>query len=300
MTLATLKLLIKTLILEAERNTKEVFVYHISPEANLSPQQLKTGVYSPKFRKFGLFTAPLTAIKNSWADYASGKGRFGGGRDQTYENLTLYKLGMPKWVFDEAEERHDARANQEIKKNPDTALGAWGWDIETFIPEDLLKHVRIESRETKKTKEFVKGRHERQKHVKGQKKYHQTQYSYDSEGNLIKNVVTYGNEPTSLEKILAASDEALKLLKKEELENVVKKLEYFLSPEWIDNKIKEYMRERANKAKYGTKLDREIYSDFNPVLPETLRTEAEALVQSRRGAADRKLSIARNLLKTKS
>jgi len=51
MTLANLKRLIKTLILEAKQNTKEVFVYHISDNANLSPQQLKTGVYSPKFEK---------------------------------------------------------------------------------------------------------------------------------------------------------------------------------------------------------------------------------------------------------
>ena len=300
MTLANLKLLIKTLILEAKQSTKEVFVYHISDNANLSPQQLKTGVYSPKFEKKGLFTAPLSAIKNSWAAYASGKGRFGGGGRETYENMTLYKLGMPKWVFDEAEAKHDARANQASAENPDTALGAWGWDIETFIPEDLLKHVRVAGKQTGKTKEFFKGRYEDLKPVKGQKTYHGTQYTYDLEGNPVQDIVTYGIEPTSLRQILAASDESLKFLKKEELENVVKKLQYFLSPEWLENKIKEYNSERKNKAKYGTRFEKEMYSDFNPTLRTKQEQEAEKERSTNKEAAERKLSIARNLLKTKS
>lgn len=273
MTLANLKLLIKTLIQEAKQNTKEVFVYHISDNANLKPQQLKTGVYSRKFGEKGLFTAPLDAIRNSWAAYASGKGRFGGGGEETYENMTLYKLGMPKWVFDDARREHAARATQAIAENPDTALGAWGWDIETFIPEDLLIYVRVAGKQTRKTKEFL--------------------------GNPVQNV-TYEVKPTSLRLILAASDKALKLLKKEELENVVEKLEYFLSRDWLENKIKEYKRERAYKAKYGTRFDQEIYSDFNPGLITKLEQDAEAERSPNKEAAKRKLSIARNLLKTKS
>jgi len=300
MTLANLKRLIKTLILEAKQNTKEVFVYHISDNANLSPQQLKTGVYSPKFEKNGLFTAPLNAIKNSWAAYASGKGRFGGGGKETYENMALYKLGMPKWVFDEAEARHDARAQQSSAEHPDTALGAWGWDIETFIPEDLLKYVRVAGKQTGKTNEFFKGRYEDLKHVKGQKTYHETQYSYDSEGNPVRSIVTYGIEPTSLRDILAASDESLKFLKKEELENVVKKLQYFLSPEWLENKIEEYKSQRKYKAKHRTRFEQELYSEFNPTLRTKLEQEAEAERTTNKEAAERKLSIARNLLKTKS
>ena len=281
MTISNLKLLIKALILEAKLNTKTVYVYHISDNANMSDRQIQAGVYSPKFENLGLFTAPLNAIENSWAAWAASKGRFGATEDQQYKNLTLYKLALPKWVLDQAEKEHSARAQESMKQNPDSAMGAWGWDAETFIPKELLQHVHIAGKKTGKVEEFFKGNRPDQNYRSGQK-------------------TTYSLQPASFERILQASDESLKLLNKQELENVVDKLEYFLSPDWIEQKIKKYAATRKYKAQSGDRFEREIYSQYLPDLRKQQEQAAEEERSENRETAERKLSIARNLLKTKS
>lgn len=300
MTISNLKLLIKALILEAKLNTKTVYVYHISDNANMSDRQIQAGVYSPKFENLGLFTAPLNAIENSWAAWAASKGRFGATEDQQYKNLTLYKLALPKWVLDQAEKEHSARAQESMKQNPDSAMGAWGWDAETFIPKELLQHVHIAGKKTGKVEEFFKGKTDDQNYRSGQKTTHETQYTKKPTGELEKTVTTYSLQPASFERILQASDESLKLLNKQELENVVDKLEYFLSPDWIEQKIKKYVATRKYKAQSGDRFEREMYSQYLPDLRKQQEQAAEEERSENRETAERKLSIARNLLKTKS
>jgi hypothetical protein len=302
MTISALKLIIKALITEAKLNTKPVYVYHISDNANLR-FPLTSGVYSPKFEQNGLFVAPLSAIKNSWAHWAAGKSRFasshgdkeaGKRENQRYKNLTLYKLELPKWVLDKAEAEHEAKAEESSKANPNSALGAWGWDLETFIPEELFKHVKLARKQTGDLGEFLTKRGEAYKHRKGQKIEREVQYSVGPENKLVKNVIEYGKEPTSLETILKSRDESIKLLNKQELENVVSKLEYFFSPEWIEDTVKRYKR----RAKVWQTSNRE--KEYDPYYKEMrLKREQEAEKErsENKENAERKLSIARNLLK---
>ena len=290
MTIKNLKILIKRIIEEAKLNTKTVYVYHISDNANL--HEPLTGVYSPKFHQDGLFTAPLSAIKRSWASWAKNKGRFGGELDQQYHNMTLYKLAMPKWVLDKANAEHRETARKSIEQNPENAWGAWGWDAETFIPKDLLQHVHIVGRKTGKTEEFFERRGEDEKHRKGQVKYSEVQTSIGSDGERKREVVKFGGEPTDLNKILKAKDEVLNFLNKQELENVIEKLEYFLSPEWIEDKIKKYERSRREGIIYFGHPDVPFY----PERRIQQEKEAEQERSKDKEAAKRKLNIAKNLL----
>ncbi len=302
MTISVLKAMIKALIMEAKLNTKPVYVYHISDNANLR-FPLTSGVYSKKFEQNGLFVAPLSAIKNSWADWAAGKSRFasshgdkeaGKRESQRYKNLTLYKLELPKWVFDKAEAEHKAKAEQSMKANPDSAFGAWAWDIETFIPEELLKHVKLAGKQTGDLGEFLRKRGEGVKHRKGQKIEREVQYSVGPENKLVKNVIEYGKEPTSLDTILKSRDESIKLLNKQELENVVGKLEYFLSPDWIEDTVKRY--ERQVKV-WKTSSSEEEYDPYYKEMRLKREQAAEKERSENKENAERKLSIARNLLK---
>lgn len=288
MNLNALKLIIKEILAEAKLNTKPVYVYHISYNANL--REPLTGVYSRKFQKKGLFVAPLNAIKRSWAEWAASKGRFGAKHDQTYENLTLYKLALPKWVLDQANKEHHATAQKSIEANPETAIGAWGWDIETFIPEELLQNLSIAGSKTGKAEEFFYDKDEKEKHRKGQRIKHEVQTSIGPKGTPKRDVITYGDEPTSLEDVLKATDDSLKLLNKKELENVVNKLEHFLSPDWIKEKIKEYERQR--------KIDK-LDLDYDPYRRMHQEEKASKERSENKEAAERKLSIARNLLEKK-
>lgn len=285
MNLKALKLIIKEILAEAKLNTKPVYVYHISYNQNLG--EPITGVYSQKFRKKGLFVAPLDAIKRSWAEWAANKGRFGASNSQSYENLTLYKLELPKWVLDQANEEHHNIAQTAIEANPETAIGAWGWDIETFIPQELLKHLSIVGRKTRKAEEFFYDKYEKEKHIKGQKLKREVQTSIGPKGTLKKDIIAYGNEPTSLESILKATDDSLKLLNKKELENVVDQLKHFLSPDWVKEKIKEYERQR--------KIDK-LDLDYDPYRRMHQEEKANKERSENKEAAERKLSIARNLL----
>ena len=300
MSTSELKLIIKALIMEAKLNTKPVYVYHISDNANLS-FPLTSGVYSQKFGKNGLFVAPLRAIRNSWASWSAKKGRSTAGstkekerrEEQLFNNLTLYKLKLPKWVFDKAEAEHKSKAEQGMKDNPDSALGAWGWDAETFIPEEMLDHIKLAGKQTNDVGKFLKGKGEDIKHRKGQKTSYESQYELDNAGKLIKSVTRYDAEPASLDSILNSRDESIKLLNKQEIENVINKLEYFLSPEWIEDTVKG--KERQSKAWSSTSSEEE----FNPYYREIrLQREKEAAKErdANKENAERKLSIARNLL----
>ena len=84
-------------------------------------------------------------------------------------------------------------------------------------------------------------------------------------------------------------DESIKLLNKEELKNVIEKLEYFLSPDWIEDTVK-----RISKLRSSDEVE------FNPYHREmrlSREKEAEKERSENKENAERKLSIARNLLK---
>lgn len=294
--LADLKAILKTYLFEAKTNTKPVYMYHASDNANL--QEPLTGTYSQKFEQDGMFVAPMSAMRNSWAAYTSGKTRFtpknkrevsGQEEGQRFNKLTLYKLSMPKWVFDQADKAHHDRANQAMEQSGINGLGAWGWDIETFIPADLLKYVHIVGRKTGNPREFMTGNTNSQKYAAGQKNIHRADYEYDeATGKFKKKVQTYGPPKASLEAILKARDDSMKLLDHEELVRVVKELEFFLSPKWIEAQIKVYDARRKNSP-FG-------HMGYTADLRSSQEKYAKEEREKNRETAERKLALAKSLL----
>lgn len=145
---------------------KNIKLYHISAEKSLNRLMPRP---SPKFHQKGLFVTPsLQSIKHSWAGWVAGKKHYetrniqrqmdsyksGPGQRENYTNLTLYTLEMPVDKYLECEKYHDAVAEEDSKRNPETSLGAWGWDVETFIPEEYMKYLKIVGRVTKDPAEF--------------------------------------------------------------------------------------------------------------------------------------------------
>lgn len=125
--------LIRELIKEVLHEKGEIVVYHASPQLDLKRINPK---YSPKFSTEGVFvTRDLGSILRSWASWALRKpdktktGRTG----DTYENLAIYTIRIPKTVFDTSEETHE-----KVAASSEGGLGAWGWDVETFIPKNLM------------------------------------------------------------------------------------------------------------------------------------------------------------------
>lgn len=126
--------LIRELIKEVLHEKGEVVVYHASPQLGLKRINPK---YSPKFGTEGIFvTRDLGSILRSWADWALRKpDKTRTGRTAaTYENLAIYTIRIPKSVFDASEAAHERAA----AASREGGLGAWGWDVETFIPESLM------------------------------------------------------------------------------------------------------------------------------------------------------------------
>lgn len=83
-----------------------------------------------------------------------------------YQNLTLYSLEIPKVIYSEAKKRHNSsyqknfeRALQKFHGDEEQAhlflCNAWNWDSETFIPEDLLRYVKIAGRKTLHARAFM-------------------------------------------------------------------------------------------------------------------------------------------------
>ena len=299
-----LKNLIKNLLKESllENNGNTVTMYHVSSKGDLT--EPLTGTYSRKFGIYGLYVAPLKAIKDSWTAYAYNKNRGVGQRQskksekeyfakeqQTYKTMSLYKLEIPKWVFKEIEKRHTEKMEQEFQKSGDG--GAWGWDEEYFIPSDLLQHVRINSKQTNKPKEFMSNLRTRKGYNITQKSVTDTDYQ---KGGMKK--YDYSTERfLSLDNILKARDESINLYTTQELNLVISTLNHFLSPGWIQNKIKEYenrdqrWRKTMNRGKPPEK-------DFNQGLISRRIKEAEQERNINKENAERKLNLAKSKLKS--
>lgn len=146
-------------------------LYHVSPE---NIQQLMPR-YSPKFGTKGIFVTPsIHSIYHSWAGWATQKSKspkFSGRSTYRtpqgeFQSLTLYTLSLPMEDYLEAEKRHLARWESCDTASP----GCWGWDVEVFIPQDLMKNLKIVGRKTKLARSFftrntdsLKGRREPKK-----------------------------------------------------------------------------------------------------------------------------------------
>ena len=124
---------VRQIISEILHEAGEVVVYHASPKLSLDRIMPR---YSPKFGTKGIFvTSDFGSILRSWADWALRKpdktktGRTG----DRYESIAIYTIRIPKDVFDASEEYHTNTARE-----TGGAVGAWGWDTETFVPAQLM------------------------------------------------------------------------------------------------------------------------------------------------------------------
>ena len=124
---------IKQIINEILHEKNEVLVYHASPQLNLKRIMPR---FSPKFNEKGIFVSEsLESIWNSWASWAllkPGATRTSRSSDM-YENVAVYTFRIPRKLFDAAKKQH-----QDVAASSEGGLGVWGWDVETFIPEELL------------------------------------------------------------------------------------------------------------------------------------------------------------------
>lgn len=130
-----------------------VTVYHVSPDADINRL---VGYHSPHRKSKGIFVSPSKkAILDSWAGYVAGKKYRGDPHKSvrgpgTYDNLTLYMIEMPYQIYEEA-----ARLQQEAT-GFSVNISADGWDEEVWIPDSLLKHLRIVGRKTVPSQELWK------------------------------------------------------------------------------------------------------------------------------------------------
>ena len=109
-------------------------MYHASPQLGLSRIMPR---YSPKFGENGVFVSDSKeSMLNSWMSWAMmkpDKTRHGRTGDK-FERVALYTIRVPREDFEEAKRRHAGMAASAAAGS----VGAWGWDVETFIPEDLM------------------------------------------------------------------------------------------------------------------------------------------------------------------
>jgi hypothetical protein len=136
---------------------KPIQVYHISPDANIN---VFRGMHSAKHGDSGVFVTPSKlSIYRSWAAYVKGrKSKNHPKMDGEYKELTLYTLTIPEWALAEAMARHNEkleRAIEEAGEDKSEVFAAWGWDVEVFIPKDLLPQLRITGRKTLPASKFV-------------------------------------------------------------------------------------------------------------------------------------------------
>lgn len=134
-------------------------LYHASPE-NVNILRPR---YSPKLGGKGLFvSSDPKAMKNSWVGWAALKDRHPGRQSRprykrpegSYKTVTLYTLTLPMEDYQAAVERHWKRHDDLGDK---ATYGGWYWDEETFIPEDLMKNLKIVGKKTASPKELTGG-----------------------------------------------------------------------------------------------------------------------------------------------
>lgn len=145
---------LRSLIVEILKDESEVVLYHASPQRSLT--QL-TPRYSRKFRKRGVFVSKsMESMWNSWINWALSRPEGQGERaDDKFEEVTLYTLRMPRRIFEEAEKLHTSSMSAAGGGQIEAAV-AWGWDVETFIPEELVPELVITSKKTYSKPEVLK------------------------------------------------------------------------------------------------------------------------------------------------
>ena len=114
-----------------------IAVFHASPQLNLREIHPR---FSPKFQDFGVFvTHSKESIWNSWGWWAARKPASSHSARRAenpclhFDKVAVYTFYLPRDLYRECEKRHWARA-----KECGSPFGAWGWDIETFIPSSLV------------------------------------------------------------------------------------------------------------------------------------------------------------------
>lgn len=187
-------------------------LYHASPE-NVNVLRPR---YSPKFGMKGLFVSSKpSAMQNSWVGWAASKDRAPGRRDLPYhkrpqgsfKTITLYTLSLPMEDYQQAVERHWKRFDELQAAGVKNLHGAFFWDEETFIPEDLMKNLKIIGKRTDHKKE-----------IQGPQFNHPTIGMKPSSPRMFDANVILKLEPEKL----ASS---IKLLSKEEIEKMIESLQ---------------------------------------------------------------------------
>jgi hypothetical protein len=187
-------------------------LYHASPE-NVNVLRPR---YSPKFGMKGLFVSSKpSAMQNSWVGWASSKDRAPGRRDLPYhkrpqgsfKTITLYTLSLPMEDYQQAVERHWKRFDELQAAGVKNLHGAFFWDEETFIPEDLMKNLKIIGKRTDHKKE-----------IQGPQFNHPTIGMKPSSPRMFDANVILKLEPEKL----ASS---IKLLSKEEIQKMIESLQ---------------------------------------------------------------------------
>jgi hypothetical protein len=140
-----------------ESGTKEgITVYHASPQASLTRIMPR---FSRKFGEKGIFVSEsMESMWNSWISWALQRpGKEGGSRGEGYfDTVTVYTARIPRDVFDEAKKAHGSAASTAIQDDGAGALGAFAWDIETFIPESLMPFIEPTSKKVYTRREIEK------------------------------------------------------------------------------------------------------------------------------------------------
>jgi hypothetical protein len=145
---------LRSLIVEILKDESEVVLYHASPQRSLTQLRAR---YSPKFGRKGVFVSKsMESMWNSWISWALSRPQEKTGRaDDKFEEVTLYTLRMPRSAFEEAEKLHFGTMSTTSGGGVE-AIGAWGWDVETFIPEELVPELTITSKKTYSKPEVLK------------------------------------------------------------------------------------------------------------------------------------------------
>jgi hypothetical protein len=106
--------------------------YHVTPEASITKFQ---GRYSQKYKTRGLFVCPkFSSIAYSWAPYVSSKKHPRSAKlylenKDFYQNLTVYKLKIPKSIAKICLEYNNQKYKEACAKVKDKTklFGAWVW-----------------------------------------------------------------------------------------------------------------------------------------------------------------------------
>jgi len=122
--------------------------YHVTPEAGITKFQ---GRYSQKYKTRGLFVCPkFSSIACSWAPYVSSKKHPRSAKlylkdKDFYQNLTVYKLKIPKSIAKICLEYNNQKYKEACAKVKDKTklFGTWGWDLELFISQEFLESIQI-------------------------------------------------------------------------------------------------------------------------------------------------------------